>query len=79
MSKLLEERQRRQSELSKRESNTNLEVIELIKSVLKHLPQCDLIMMSLCSSITINNEINRIKSLRKLFSDLLYMISFGYR
>src|ERR1044071_6833174 len=27
-------------------------------------------MMSLCSSITINNEINRIKSLRRLFSDL---------
>ena len=45
-------------------------------SVLKHLPQCDRIMMSLCSSITINSGINRIKSLSKLF--LIYMISFVY-
>ena len=41
--------------------------------VLKHLPQCDWIMMSLCSSITINNEL---KAWKSFF--LICMISFGY-
>src|SRR5256885_1330100 len=53
-----------------KKSSKYFKIILTTKSVLKHLPQCDWIMMSLCSSITINNEINRIKNLRKLFSDL---------